>query len=147
VEPQLCLADTNCLIALLQSWHQHHHRTAREFDRRIARGARLVVAAHSLAEAYSVLTRLPEPFRTPPVDARSAIFTSIVGNAEVAALSVDAYLRLLQSAPDRNILGGRIYDALIVACAVEAGADVLLTFNERRFVDLAPPSLRIVVPG
>jgi predicted nucleic acid-binding protein len=147
VEPQLCLADTNCLIALLQSWHQHHHRTAREIDRRIARGARLVVAAHSLAETYSVLTRLPEPFRTPPLDARSAIFTSIVGNAEVAALSVDAYLRLLQSAPDRNILGGRIYDALIVACAVEAGADVLLTFNERHFVDLAPPSLRIVVPG
>lgn len=60
---------------------------------------------------------------------------------------MDAYLRLLQSAPDRNILGGRIYDALIVACAVEAGADVLLTFNERHFIDLAPPSLQIVVPS
>lgn len=82
-----------------------------------------------------------------PIAARSVILTSIVENAEVTALSADAYLHLIHSAPDRNILGGRVYDALIVACAVEAGVEVLLTFNARHFADLAPSSLRIVVPS
>jgi len=65
----------------------------------------------------------------------------------VLILNGRAYRDLLRSAPDRHIVGGRVYDAVIVECAVGGAANALLTFNERDFLPLAPPGLEIVVPG
>lgn len=135
------MVDTICKIAMVQDEHTHHVRAYREFNARIDRGERLVVAVHALVETYSVLTRLPLPLRLPPFVAQEVLATTFESQGELVALAADAYVRLLQRAADRNILGGRVYDALIVACAVEAGVDALLTFNECHFIDLAPPSL------
>jgi len=65
---------------------------------------------------------------------------------EVTALGTDEYDRLLRDAPQRGIAGSATYDAVIVACALAAGVDVLLTFNQRQFERIAAGKIDIVVP-
>src|SRR5215210_6743557 len=62
------------------------------------------------------------------------------------ALPGETYLQLPRQAPSQPIAGGQFYDAIIVACALAAKVDAVLTFNERRFLPLAPPGLQVVVP-
>lgn len=58
--------------------------------------------------------------------------------------------RLLRGAATREVAGGAIYDALIVACALAAHIDVLLTFNltfnQRQFERIAAGDIEIAVP-
>ncbi len=71
-----------------------------------------------------------------------------MGNTrDIVALGVDAYAHLVLNAPERNIAGGTIYDAVILVSALTADADVLLTFNDRQFRALAAPEIQIVVPA
>ena len=63
------MPDSNCIIAVVLRRHQHHQRAAAEIDLRLNRGESLHLAAHSLIEAYSVLTRLPVTVR---LDAEAA---------------------------------------------------------------------------
>jgi hypothetical protein len=65
----------------------------------------------------------------------------------LAALEASAYEALLVQAPVHGIAGGRIYDAVIAACAAQARVDVVVTFNERHFRPLLPSHVRIVVPS
>jgi len=111
-------------------------------------GETLVLAAHSLVETYSVLTRLPAPHRLSPVDCRALIEANVASElVEVIALSADGYRRLIHDAPDGNVSGGRVYDAIIVACAWAGRVDILLTFNERHFAPFAGEDITVVVPS
>ncbi len=142
------MPDTNCIVALLSPRHEHHDRAISEMERRLDNGETLVIAAHTLVETYSVLTRLPTPHRLAPVDCRTLIEANFFGSGvEIIALSADDYRRLIHDAPDRSISGGRVYDAVIAACARLAHADVLLTFNERHFAPLAGEDLVIILPS
>jgi predicted nucleic acid-binding protein len=95
----------------------------------------MVVPAHVLVESYSVLTRIPVPFRLNPADT-VAFLEDLVSNAAVTNLQADAHLPLLREASQARVTGGRIHDMLIAAASVAAEADVLLTFNTRDFVEL-----------
>ena len=53
------LCDTNCLGAAVSGWHEFHARTVAEIEERERNGQELVIASQSLAESYSLLTRLP----------------------------------------------------------------------------------------
>jgi predicted nucleic acid-binding protein len=46
----------------------------------------------------------------------------------------------------RSIGGGRIHDALIAACTLAAGANVLLTWNVKDFLAVAPQGLEVRQP-
>jgi predicted nucleic acid-binding protein len=108
----------------------------------------MVIAAPALVEVYSVLTRFPPPLRVSPSEAWRLLERSFLGDAtEVAALDAAAYRRLLSNAPRQGTAGGRIYDAVIVACALAAKVDALLTFNERQFRSLTAGEIEIVVPS
>jgi predicted nucleic acid-binding protein len=136
------------MIAVLCAWHEHHERAARELDQRLSTGDLLVVAAPALVEAYSVLSRLPAPHRLSPADSWALLEANFLGDTmELIALDPDAYRQLLRSAPDRGIAGGSIYDAVIVACALAARVETILTFNERQFRAISGPDLQIVVPA
>jgi predicted nucleic acid-binding protein len=99
-----------------------------------------------LLETYAVLTRLPPPHRLAP-DAARALVEGNLGRWRTIALEARGYWRLVHTAPETNIAGGRSYDALVVACAVRARVRAVLTFNERDFADLVPAGLRLEVPG
>ena len=140
------LVDTNCIVAALQPDHPDKSRAGAEINRRMDAHHKMVVAAHSLVEAYSVLTRLPRLLRITPHGAMTAIQQSFIEQAEVVALDESDYVPFLRQAAEDDVAGGRIYDAVIAACAVQAKVDAVLTFNERHFRPLLPDSIDVVVP-
>lgn len=114
--------DSSVVIASFGPWHEHH-RTARET---LVDGVRL--PAHAGLEAYSVLTRLPEPFRAEPAVVAEFLRATFTAGRLTLAAQVQA------SMPDRlaaiGISGGAIYDALIGLTADAAGAE-LVTLDRR----------------
>jgi predicted nucleic acid-binding protein len=140
------LPDTSCMVAAVCSWHEHHDRAALAIESRLNRRERMVVAAPALIEAYSVLTRFPAPHRLSPADALSLMETNFMQRVKVAVLPPEDYRATLRAAPAGGISGGRIYDAIIAACAHRENARTLLTFNDAHFRPLAGPDLAIVVP-
>lgn len=134
------------MVSALCAWHEHHAAAVDEINRRLERREPLIGAAPALVEAYAVLTRLPPPHRLNPDDALALLNTNFLEPGKVVTLDERAYRALLRSAPAKTIVGGRVYDAVIVECAIRGTATTLLTFNERDFASLAPPGIEIVVP-
>jgi predicted nucleic acid-binding protein len=132
------LLDTSCLVATVLAWHEHHGVTVEELRRRSRRGETWVVAAHSLVEAYSVLTRLPANRRLAAGEAL-AVLRANWSETETISLNSQEHWAFLQTASDSRIMGGQAYDALLAACARKAGVHVLLTWNEAHFARWAGP--------
>jgi len=141
------LPDTTCMIALVCGWHPDHSRSSAEISRRLSRGEELLVAAPALVEAFAVLTRLPPPYRITSADALFLLESNFMGDRRLISLSEGTYRSLLRESAGFGVAGGKIYDAIIAKCAVQAGASALLTLNERHFKDLFQDRLKLVVPG
>lgn len=94
-------------------------------------------AAHSAAELYAVMTRLPV---RPPISAEQGVLflESLRERATWVALREREYLAAITEAARLGAVGGRTYDALILRCARKARADVIYTLNLRDFALLAP---------
>jgi predicted nucleic acid-binding protein len=119
-------------VAAVCAWHRHHDATRREIERRDAAGEKLVLAAHSLAEAFSVLTRLPEPHRLRSDDAL-ALIEANWGETRLVALAATDYRATLRRCRDAGIGGGAAFDALIAACARKARVATLVTWDVEGF--------------
>ena len=126
------LIDSNCIVAAALPVHEHHAPTLDDLSRRRAAGQVFVVAAHSLVEAFAVLTRLPAPYRLSAADAL-AVLDRNWSRVEPVALTAAESWRALKGAAQSGVTGGRTYDSLIAACARKAKADELLTWNVRHF--------------
>jgi predicted nucleic acid-binding protein len=110
-------ADSSLVIAAFASWHESHDVARSVIDT----GIRLV--EHCTLETLSVLTRLPPPHRTSGdlvLDFLQQRFPK-----PFLRLSATAYRRFLFELPERGIVGGAVYDALIAATAAEHGAELL----------------------
>lgn len=138
------LCDTSCLVASACGWHEHHSRTVADIERRVRHGEELVIASHSLVEAYAVLTRLPPPNRL-ATDTALALIEANWKTAAVVHLNADDTWRALRNARRLGMAGGQAYDAVIAASAEKAGASTLLTWNVRHFARFAN-GMRIVAP-
>lgn len=100
----------------------------------------VLLASHTLAELYAVLTTLPVRPRISPGVARQLIRQNTQGLATLVALSASDYERTLDRMAERNISGGAIYDGLIARAAEKGGADRLLTLNPSDFERVWPES-------
>lgn len=134
------------MIAAVCAWHEHHEAAANEIDRRLAARAKMIVAAPALVEAYAVLTRLPPPHRLSPQTALTLLETNFLKLGSVIALNAKSYEALLLRAPKNDLAGGRVYDAVIGACAEQGKASAVLTFNAGDFTAPAK-DFDVVVPG
>lgn len=134
------------MIAIVCSWHEHHERATSEMQHRVSRREKMVVAAPALVETYSVLTRLPPPYRLSPAVAWTLIENNFVNSVRIVALDAKRYLDLLRDAPGGGMAGGRVYDGVIASCAAKARANTLLTFNPQHF-DHAVNRIKVVTPG
>jgi hypothetical protein len=105
------------------------------------------VSGHSLAEVYSVLTRLR---RTPPIlpaEAVRLLRENVQACARIVTLGASDYVDLLQDLSQRGIGGGPVYDAIIAKAAEIAQVDQLLTLNEAHFHSVWPAgSGKIISP-
>lgn len=103
--------DSSVVIAAFASWNEHHEAAIE------ALGDVRDLVAHVELESYSVLTRLPEPFRAePPIVARY-LAEDFSGARYV--LSEDARQTLTQRLATFSIAGGAVYDAIVALTAAE----------------------------
>jgi predicted nucleic acid-binding protein len=131
---QRVLFDTSVLIPAMIASHANHAIAVRWLGSAIARELRLVLAAHSLAECYATLTRLPVPHRVEADRALALIRGNLLDRARavIVALSAEDYVQVIDDIAGRRIEGGAVYDALIVHAATKARARIL-TFNTKDF--------------
>jgi predicted nucleic acid-binding protein len=123
------LFDTSVLVAASVAAHPDHRRALPWLERARARQFEFLVAAHSLAETYAVLTSLPIKPRISPAIARRLVLENAERPATVVALSARDYGAVLDAMADRGMAGAIVYDALLVRAAEKAGVDRLLTLN------------------
>lgn len=86
------------------------------------------------------------PVRLSPADARRLLEGSFFETAEIAGLAGDAAWTTIQDLSLRDMGGGITYDAVIARTAFNAGASVLLTWNVKDLLRVAPPGLEIRQP-
>lgn len=135
--------DSSVLIAAVSSWHEDHERCLGALDSLLAEPP-VVLPQHALIESYSVLTRLPAPHRLAPETAHALLERTLSGVTEIAALPPEASWHFLDDLRDTETAGGAVYDALIVHCAIAAGADRILTLNTRHFERLRQSEVDVV---
>ena len=86
--------------------------------------------AHSLAEVYSTLTRMPGKHRIS--GAQAILFVAdIRERLSVIPLSGDEHVEALETSAALGIVGGSIYDALLAHCAIKAGATTIYSWNAK----------------
>lgn len=130
------LCDTDALIASICVWHAHHQRTSAEVRRRADAGEEVVLAAHSVAEVYSVLTRMPGRDRLRSEDA-IALMGANWSDTPTVHLTARETWDAVRQAQRLGVTGGQTYDALIAHAASKAGASTILTWNVRHFAPFA----------
>ena len=54
------------------------------------------------------------------------------------ALDGSEYLQLTRDSAERGLTSGKIYDALLLACAAKSGAEAIYTWNLKHFRTIAP---------
>ena len=141
------LLDTSVLVAAMVEAHPNHeHGLAwlKSVNREQDEG---LVAAHSVAELYPVLTTLPVQPPISPSDAFELIRHNVIGNLKVVSLSDEDYVQVIEPLAAVGIVGGATYDALILRAAENAQVDLVVTFNPRDFQRVCPDLAdRIVLP-
>ena len=132
------LLDTSVLVGAMVEAHPAH-AVALPWLQRVRDGVDVgLVAAHSLAELYAILTTLPVQPRIPPAIARQLIGRNILGVCEVVSLSGEDYAAVIDHLSGLGIIGGATYDALILHAASKAMADRVVTLNEQDFRRVYP---------
>lgn len=99
--------------------------------------------AHAAVEVFSVLTRLPQPFRVAP-EPVVAFLKARFANTWISLPATETAAFLAQCA-DVGIVGGRTYDALIGVTAARHEATIL-TLDRRAlatYESLGCPSLLV----
>ena len=112
-------------------------RTREEMERRVDAHEQLVLAAHTLAEVYAVLTRLPARHRLRSADA-IAVIEANWADTEVVHLTGKETWGALREAHRLAKIGGQMYDVLIAVSALKAQAATIVTWNGRHYAAFAP---------
>jgi predicted nucleic acid-binding protein len=126
--------DTSVLIPVFMEDHEHHEASLAAFvaaDRKKA-----CCAAHSLAELYSVLTRLPGI----RLSGQQVLLFLEAIEEHLTLITLDSreYCSAIREAAGVGVVGGMLYDALLARCARKAGAEVIYTWNLQHFRRLGP---------
>ena len=127
--------DTSVLIPIFIEDHEHHERSLKAFVE--ADKKRDCCAAHSMAEVYSTMTRLPGRHRLSGEQVL-LFLENIRERLTLIALTGDEYHETIKEAAEAGVIGGTIYDALIARCALKAKVDAVYTWNTRHFEQFGP---------
>jgi predicted nucleic acid-binding protein len=130
--------DTNVLVAAVVPVHEHHAQAVPALERVIFGRDRGFMSLHSIAEVFATLTRLRVQPRILHAEAERVIRENILANFELLPLETKDYLTALELVVNGGWGGAKIYDALLIGCAVRAGVDRIYTFDLSDFRKLAP---------
>jgi predicted nucleic acid-binding protein len=123
--------DTSVLVPVFYGDHVHHQASLKLFIQ--FQKSTGCCGAHSLAEVFSTLTRMPGKHRISGEQAMLFI-GSIRERLLVIALDGDEYADTLEASAALGIVGGAIYDAMLAHCAMKAQAETIYSWNGRHYV-------------
>jgi predicted nucleic acid-binding protein len=123
------LFDTSVLVAAIVEPHPLHAPAIRWLKRARAKEFDMLIAGHTLAELYAVLTTLPISPKITPGIAGHLIHSDVETLAKMVSLSPLEYSSVVKRMVDLGLSGGVIYDAIIAKAANKSGVDHVLTFN------------------
>jgi len=122
--------DSSVLVPVFYGDHQHHAASMECFLRFSKKQA--CCAAHSLAEVYSSLTRMPGKDRISGEQAM-LFLGEIRERMTIVSLDDEEYFRAIEGASAAGVVGGTIYDALLAHCALKAKAEIIYTWNLKHY--------------
>jgi predicted nucleic acid-binding protein len=137
------LFDTSVLVAAFEVSHPRHGVCLPWLQRVQEEEIDGYLSTHTLAELYSVLTRLPvKPPISPALaqrllDENLQLFVAI-------PLTADNYQQAIARMVRLNLPGGGIFDALIAQAALKAEVDRLFTLNPSHFTRLGQDLAQLV---
>jgi len=142
--PVLVAIDTSVLVAGALVTHPRHAH-AWPWIEAVERGEiEGLISIHTLAELYSELTRLPQGMSP---HATWVLLNHLRAVYQVIPLTSKSYAIAVERCATRSLTSESIFDALHVVAAEQAGADILLTFDDVDFGRLSDSDLpKIVVP-
>jgi predicted nucleic acid-binding protein len=130
--------DTSVLVAAAVRSHEHYTRAFGVVERVASKKDRGVIGVHSLAEMYAVLTRLPVIPRIQPGEAAKIVSDNVVRHFQMQPLTAREYTASVSAAAENGVIGGAIYDVLLLAAARKIKPDRIYTFNVAEFKRLGP---------
>lgn len=134
--PVKVLFDSSVLVAGSLAQHPSYEPCFAQLQAAQSRKVQGCLSTHSLAETYSVLTRLPIKPRVSPAQAKSVIL-SLLQYLEPISLATAEYKIAITQMANLKLPGGGIFDALIAQAAFAAKVNVILTLNPKHFTRLS----------
>ena len=131
--------DTSVLIPTFLEDHEHHESSLRAFLKADRRSA--CCAAHSLAEVYATLTRLPGRHRLSGEQVL-LFLENIRERLALVTLDHEEYFAAVRQAAAAGIVGGAVYDAILAHCALKSHAEIIYTWNVKHFEQMGPEIAR-----
>jgi predicted nucleic acid-binding protein len=127
--------DTSVLVAAFRRAHIHHSASIQRLSK--ADTHRSACGLHSLAEFYSVTTALP--VRPMVLPEQAILFIADIRmRLSLVSLTPNDYFAAIQNVAENGFAGGRVYDALLLACAAKCEAETIYTWNLKHYQILAP---------
>ena len=139
------LFDTSIIIAALVEFHPKHEIAFPWLKQAKTKTFELVLASHTLAELYAVLSTLPIKPRISPAVAWRLIQENIEAVSKIISLTSSEYSAVIKRLSASGLKGGIVYDALIAKVAQKAGVKRLLTFNSDHFKRVWPEGENVIV--
>ena len=130
--------DTSVFVAAF--WGDHPQNPASVRLIKAATPKTAFCAAHTVAEVYSTMTRLPVKPPIPPEQALLFI-RQIRERFTVVALSDTEYFETVERLAERGLAKSYIYDGLIATAAAKSGAAVIYTWEIDDLLRVSPPQI------
>jgi predicted nucleic acid-binding protein len=132
--------DTSVLVPAFIDEHIHHEASLRAYLK--ADKKHDCCGAHSLAEVYSTLTRLPPSHRA-TAELAMHFLEEMAQRLTFVALDAEEYWEAISGAAESGVLGGLTYDALLARCALKARVETIYTWNIGHFQQLGSHVARL----
>ena len=127
--------DTSVLVAAFWGDHPQHKQSIELLKTCTPETA--FCSAHSVAETYSTMTRMPVK---PPISAEHALLfiRDIQDRFTVVALTSKEYFATVERLASTGLAKNYIYDGLIMAAAAKSEAAEIYTWNIGHFRAVSP---------
>jgi len=139
------LIDTSVIIAALVESHPMHQRAFPWLKKAKEHHFELIIASHTIAELYAVLSTLPIKPRISPAAAWRLVHENIEAIGKIVSLTAAEYSSVIKKIFERGLVGGITYDALIAKVAEKSKVEQLLTLNSDHFKRVWPDGEKIIV--
>jgi len=122
-----------------------HQRVFPWFKQARANEFELIVASHTIAELYAVLSTLPIKPRISPIIAWKLIHENIEATGKIVSLTPAEYISVIKQLSRLGMAGGITYDALIAKVAKKTKVERLLTLNTNHFKRVWPEGEKVII--